>query len=426
MRRSTIRLPLAVAASLIGAVAAVMTGRPEAALVAAPWVVLLLVGLTSRPAEGVQVTVDLDRDRIVVGDEAHAEIGLSSRTPGWVEVRSLPDDTFRGGVGPSSEDLRYQAAAVDSQAPATMRFAHRADHWGAHDLGVVDIRFHEPYGLFERSYRLHQPTNVRVHPTDAEVRSILRPGIVRRLPGAHRSLAAGPGLEFADIRPFDPGDSLRDINWRASARSDDIWVSQRHPESSTDVIMLLDSFVESGHDVRTVVGLAIEAVLALADSHLAASDRVGLVELGGVVRWVAPGTGAHQLQRLADALLSTGLFANASERDLTLIPPRALPPRSFVVALTPLLDQRFLDGIHAVRGAGHDVVVIDCLGDAIGAAGDGDIARAAHRLWLAERGMGRDRLGEHGIAVARWCVGEPLQGVIEELNRSRRGPRSRR
>ena len=232
------------------------------------------------------------------------------------------------------------------------------------------------------------------------------------------------GVEYADIRPFASGDSLRDINWRASARSEELRVSQRHPDRSTDVILFLDSFVESGHDVRVVFGAAIEAAIALAESHLSLSDRVGLIEFGGLIRWVNPGTGALQLQRLTDALLATGLFANAADKELPLLSRGILPPRSFVVALTPLLDERFIDALYALRARGHDVGVIECDPLADPVEDEPDSAAVSRKLWSANRQMLRDQLVGHGAAVVQWHHGSHLDVAIRELIRRRRAIRA--
>jgi uncharacterized protein (DUF58 family) len=220
-------------------------------------------------------------------------------------------------------------------------------------------------------------------------------------------------VEYADLRPFTSGDSLRDINWKVTARTGELWVSQRHPDRATDVVLLVDSFVESGHDVMTVFGLAIEGAVALAESHLGLADRVGLVELGGTVRWLRPAAGAIQLQRISDALLSTGLHSHVAERNLPSLLARALPPSSFVVALTPLLDDRFIEALHFLAGRGHDVGVVE-VGETSSFEG------TARRIWEAERQMTRDRLAERGIAVARWNRGEHLDVAMLELERRRR------
>jgi uncharacterized protein (DUF58 family) len=143
--------------------------------------------------------------------------------------------------------------------------------------------------------------------------------------------------------------------------------------------------------------------MALAESHLSASDRVGLIDLGGVIRWVTPGSGRHHLQRLVDALLSTRLYHSEADRAVTTVPSQALPSRSFVLALSPLLDARFVDSLHTLRAAGHDVALVEL----IPAIDENDprwdrtpMSALALRLWRAERDLQRDRLVEHGIAVA--------------------------
>jgi len=289
-----------------------------------------------------------------------------------------------------------------------------------HDVGHVGLTVTEPYGLFRWTGDAGEPRLVRVHPKPAQIRNLLAPWLVRRVTGAHSSKLAGRGIEYADIRPFASGDSLRDINWKATARSPDIRVSQRHPDRATDVVVLLDSFVESGHDVRTVFGLAIEGAVALAESHLAVTDRVGLVELGGTVRWLNPGAGRQQLQRITDLLLTTGLRSHFADRNLALLMSRALPPRSFVVAFTPLLDNRFIDALFIVGAHGHDVGVIECAATDPGAETTDEALLVARRIWEAERQVTRDRLAEHGIAVATWRQGDHLDLTLAELTKRRR------
>jgi uncharacterized protein (DUF58 family) len=265
------------------------------------------------------------------------------------------------------------------------------------------------------------------HPRHEQVQELLTPWRVRRLAGAHPSQAVGRGVEFVDIRPFDVGDSLRDINWQVSARSQELWVSRRSPEQSTDVVLLVDTFTESGHDVRAALGFAIEAALALADGYVAANDRVGIIELGGILRWVSPRSGRHHLQRLTDALLATRLYDNAADLEIGRVPPQALPPHSFVVALSPLLDRRFVDDIRFFRAAGHDVAVIEyppITADVLAQWPADGASGVALRLWQAEREATRDELAREGIVVGRWRDDEPVERVIADIALRRRRARA--
>ena len=405
-----------------------MTGRPEGALFAAPWAVLLIAGLTSAGRGRTLAAVSVDTERVVAGDEIELAIHVQAKSDGWISAIPRPERGFlTGRDGRTGSEIRSTAEVIVADQATTLRCRMPAAEWGSFDVGRVDLTRHEPYGLLHWSGQITARHVVRVHPSPSELRALLQPWLVRRKAGVHESRAVDRGIEYADLRLYGPGDSLRDINWRMSARSDELWVSQRHPERATDVILLLDSLVEAGHDVRSVVGMAIEAVIALAGSHLSLSDRVGLVEVGGVVRWVAPGTGPLQLQRLTDAVLSTRLYSNASERDLEILPPRALPPRSFIVALTPLFDSRFTDNLFALRGAGHDVAVVECEPPPIADSGraDAELRELAIRVWQAERIAIRDRLADNGIAVGRWRAGEPLDTALLDIGQRRVRVRSR-
>lgn len=416
-RRATNRLLVAIIATVAGALFAALGGMPEAAVLVAPWAALLVLGLTTAQSGASTATVEITTDRLLVGDDvevvttvrgAAGSIHVKCRPSAGFSPRFHANDAWRAGI---RDVFVSERAVVHSLVPAY--------RWGTHDVGHAYIEITEPYGLFRRGGLVGQPRQVRVHPTPTELQNLLAPWLVRRIAGAHSSKSLGRGVEYADIRPFAAGDSLREINWRASARSPELWVSQRHPDQATDVILLLDSFVESGHDAHAVVGLAIEAAVALAESHLAVTDRVGLVEMGGIVRWVRPSTGRIQLQRLTDSLLSTGLYANAAGRNLQGIPARVLPPRSFVVALTPLLDDRFIDALFVLAGRGHDVAVVECATEPAGDRPDSIQTRLVNRFWQADRQIVRDELAEHGIAVARWRKGVQLEVTLRELAQRR-------
>jgi uncharacterized protein (DUF58 family) len=417
-RQSTVRLPLALLLTL-GATVAAMLGRPEAALFAVPWVVLLILGISSTGAGAVRAQIELKADRVMVGDDVPIDVTIESDADGWIEIRPTPVSTFwpSPAEGPSSLALATATGhALDAGRAISVSCPLPARVWGTHDIGRLDILFHESYGLFEWHGSVKDARSVRVHPSPLDLRRLLSPWLVRRQSGVHPSTDRARGVEFADIRPFGSGDSLRDINWRASARSDRILVSQRHPERSTDVVLLIDSFDEAGLDLRTVVGGAVEAAIALAESHLSLTDRVGLVDLGGVIRWIAPGTGQQQLQRLVDALLATRLYATAAERSVSLVPRHGLPPRSFVLALSPMLDKRFVDALYILQAAGHDVAVIESPRSVVDERpGHSDVAHLALQMFNAERAAVRDQLASRGVIVGQWHQGDHLDAAVADI-----------
>ena len=160
----------------------------------------------------------------------------------------------------------------------------------------------------------------------------------RHSPAARSPRVKGDGVEYADIRDFAPGDRVRAINWRASARRQTLVVNERHPERNTDVVLFVDSFVDVRSAGRSVARGGCEGRRGAGTRYLDRRDRVGLVGFGGVLRWLQPGMGSTQRYRLIETMLETGVEPTYTWRDVNVIPARILPPDSLVLALSPLVD----------------------------------------------------------------------------------------
>src|SRR6185437_14399302 len=100
-----------------------------------------------------------------------------------------------------------------------------------------------------------------------------------------------------------PGDRTRHINWRASLRRQQLFVTQYHEERNADIVLLLDALSEIGVRPHSTLDLSVRAAAALANAYLARKDRVGFVDFGGYLRWIDPATGQRHAQLLVDGLL---------------------------------------------------------------------------------------------------------------------------
>ena len=235
------------------------------------------------------------------------------------------------------------------------------------------------------------------------------------------------GLEFADTRGFVPGDRLRSVNWRASARRGELIVNERHPDRNADVVLFLDSFAEArgGDEADGTLERAVRAAATLAGRYLQRRDRVGLVTFGGILRWLEPRGGLVQRYRLIDALLETGVEFSYAWKDVNIIPARALPPKALLIAITPLLDERSIVALLDLRARGHDLAVVEVSPEDLVVPSEG-IDRLAYRLWLLQRAELRSRFELAGVAVARWSDACPLDAALEGVRAYRRPVRSSR
>jgi uncharacterized protein (DUF58 family) len=404
------------ALGLLGALAA---RRPELAVLAAPFAALVATALPAWRPPALRVGLELERDRAVEGEEVTATVVLRSAAPvARVELLLvLPDGlATAAGENPAGVSLR---AGEQRELEVGVECAR----WGSYEVGELRLRASDRFGLVVTEWQVERPARLRVYPRPELVRTLLRPLRTQVFAGNEVAREKGDGLEFADTRAFAPGDRLRSINWRASARRAQLIVNDYHPERNTDVLLFLDSFAEARAGGRGTLDDAVRATVTLAGEYLARRDRVGLVTFGGILRWLVPNMGATQRWRLVDALLETDVALNYAWKDASVIPARVLAPQALVVAVTPLLDPRSVAALADLRSRGFDLAIVEVSPEPYVEPGEAELDRLAYRLWLLRRAALRARYERLGVAVARWDDSRPLAAALEEVSTSRRRAR---
>jgi uncharacterized protein (DUF58 family) len=418
VRRTTARLVPYATIAAFGLLAAMAVQRPEPALLVLPFVAIVVVSVSTAGPLRVDVALTVTDRRAVVGDRIDVGVRVGApRGASWVEVDlALPLGlTVESWTAPGGrQDGNRVIVRLRPRSAVDLTASVRCERWGAFRPGRARVTAHDRYRLLVRETVTSIPDVVRVHPPTARLRELAEPRWLQGLAGAHRSRERSDGIEYAETRPWAPGDRLRSVNWRVSARRGEWFVSDRHPDRSADVVLLLDSFVDVGQDLDSTLGMAVEAVMELARSHLGLQDRVGLVGVGGYLDWIVPGLGARQLHRLVDAVLDTQVVVSLAERSLAVVPAQALPPRAFVVALTPLVDPRSAGLLARVKARGCDLAVIEVSPTRFLDRPARVADRLAFRAWELERDVTRRRLRSIGATVVEWQRGQSFATVMAE------------
>ena len=404
--------------------AALLLRRPELAVLAAPFALALALGLQpGRPPEP-RVSLRLDRERALEGDDVAVELEVRSLRPlERLELLLALPAGLEVADGSNAHAIRL---GWDDERVLRLRL--RCARWGNHTLGDVRLRARGRLGLSLWEQQLWLPAPLRVYPRPEQLRGLVTPRATQPSAGNDVARQKGDGLEFADLRAFTAGDRVRAINWRASARSlgrgtGELVVNERHPERNADVILFLDSFVDARRGGRSTLDLAVRATASLATRYLERRDRVGLISFGGLLRWLVPGMGLAQRYRIVDALLETEVVFNYAWKDVSVIPARTLPPQALVLAVTPLLDERSVGALLDLRARGHDLAVVEVSPEPFADPGADELERLAHRLWLLHRQELRGRYEALGVPVARWSDDASLEAALEGVRSFRRHAR---
>jgi uncharacterized protein (DUF58 family) len=399
-----------------GLLAGLVVGRVELVALAAPFALAAVVGAALVRDPQLSATIALDEERAVEGEEVHVSIELSAPA-GADRV-----DIFL----PLPAELRIPAGNPRAIALATERtldIGIVCVRWGAFAVGPVVLRARDRLGFHSWEAQIGAARPLRVYPSVETVRTMLAPLETQVFIGNQTSRAKSDGIEFADIRAWAPGDRVRSINWRATARRSALHVNQQHPERNTDVVLFLDTFTDVGTGSHGTLDMTVRAATSLAHRYLERKDRVGVVSFGGYLSWLLPGSGTRQLYRIVDSLLQMDIVLSFARKGIDILPPRTLPPKALVLALTPLLDARSAAALLDLRARGFDLVVIEVSPVPFVHPGGDELAKLAYRLWRLSRESLRKRYEAAGVPVVEWVDGEPLNVVLEEVMTFRRHAR---
>ena len=290
-RRATPKLGAYAALTGIGLVTALVLGRPELVALAAPFAVVLLFGLSLERTPKVDAFFDLlVSGRALQGETVEAELELrSDRDASHVEVLlDLP-------AGLVAKSPNPQLLRLEANVRRTVELTIHCRDWGAYLPGDFVLREQDSFGLLVHETSLSRRQPLKVYPRPEALRRLPRPVETQSFAGNQVPRVRGEGIEFADLRPFVAGDRVRRINWRATARRGEPWVTETHPDRNSDVVIFLDTFLEARSQEEGTLDRAVSAAASLVEHYLGEKDRVGFVAFGGVTNWLTASSGIRSM-----------------------------------------------------------------------------------------------------------------------------------
>jgi uncharacterized protein (DUF58 family) len=179
--------------------------------------------------------------------------------------------------------------------------------------------------------------------------------------GEYRSVYKGQGMEFSEVREYQPGDEVRSIDWNVTARLRKPFVKRYVEERELTVLLLVDCSASAHFGTRTRfkddVSLEVAAVLGL--SALRNNDRVGLIAFTDRVEHaVAPSKGRrHGLRLLRDLLALRPRGVGTSVATACRQAERHLAHRSLIFVISDFRDAGAEQALRRLASH-HEVVVI--------------------------------------------------------------------
>ena len=330
-----------------------------------------------------------------------------------VEIISEKKITPRRGTNKTMASLgAFEKQELDFEFPSPPR--------GNYQIGPLILRARDPYGFYMVERKLG-PETLSVIPRPERITGAqLRPRHVLAWPGTIPSRSMGIGTEFYSMRKYVPGDDPKRINWKASARQNELIVNETEAERITDVMIVLDTDVtifEEAEDELFERG--IRAAASMASLLLRQGNRVGLILQGGERGSLPVGFGKRHERRILYLLAEAkpGRPSVSTSYVMNLLARRMLPSRSQIVIISPLLEPEIREGVNQLAQAGYKMLIVSPM-PTPPSKFEFETERIGFRLAMLERSITLLSL-EKSSTVINWPREIPFSVVLSKVNRQR-------
>ena len=226
-----------------------------------------------------------------------------SRRRANLRIREVRPDILGGSQPARAISIAPHSATRETVPVVPLRRGRERTNSG----GFVVDSF-GPLGLGRHRTRLPLPWDVVVYPplVSVRLRASVAEALRRRAAGMKPIRQLGEGRLFESLREWGPGDDLRHIDWKATARRGKVITRQYEAERRQQVLLVLDTGRLMTADVAAGVArldFAVQAALELAYAAAQHDDNVGIMTFAdGVQHFVAPERGRTGIRRVLDVL----------------------------------------------------------------------------------------------------------------------------
>ncbi|HEY7623408.1 MAG TPA: DUF58 domain-containing protein [Candidatus Limnocylindria bacterium] len=181
------------------------------------------------------------------------------------------------------------------------------------------------------------------------------------LVGTYRSVFRGSGLDFEEVREYEPGDDIRSIDWNVTARMNAPYIKKYREERELNIYLVVDvsSSAWFGTGTLSKRELAANVAALLAVTALHNNDRVGLVLFAdGIREFIPPREGRHHLLHVIRQLLFSEPRRSKTEiSSVTDYIANVTKKRNVVFVISDFLEYDFETPLRAL-GHKHDVIAL--------------------------------------------------------------------
>lgn len=397
-------------------IAALLLHQATLILLAIPFLTYLMMGILRSPGKpDVEAARHLSRVLGDAGELIEMRVSIHNRASSAINIH-LQDPLF-----PSMETVEGSASRYVYAAPGEsgeLAYAFRVGR-GVYGWKTIHVIATDPFCLFEQAQDLPAALELLIRPAPVRLRRLpLRPFITRHIPGSMPARLAGSGTSFFGIRDYQPGDPLRKLHWRMTARHPgELFTKEFEQDEIADIGVILDARALEGDQEgeNSFFEQTVGAAASLADLFLREGNRLGLLVFGDRMIAHYPGNGKKHLHRIERTLAQVRPSRYISMEYLSYFSYRLFPRQSMIFMVSPL-GPRDLPAYSRMAAEGYQVILLspNPIDHTARAMPSDPVHTLAFRAAKMDRHVQLNRLLDLGIQVIDWPTDRPLNSALQQ------------
>jgi uncharacterized protein (DUF58 family) len=387
-----------------------------------PFLAVLGLGILQSPSiENLNLRATRSVEKITVGGVSTLSVSVAVRNLGPETVYVQWIDPLRPGMRAVKGRMRT-VAALATGSETRLQYAFQAGR-GSFSWETIRVVVSDPLGLIGTAVDLPAAAEVPVPPELRKFRPFpLRSSRTLHTAGSNPARLGGRGTNFWGVREYHPGDPLRRIDWRRTARHpNQFFTKEFEQEEITDIGLILDARQKT--DLRigeeSLFEHSARAAASLSEVFLRQGNRVSLLIFGKQILSLFPGYGKIQLNRILYTLSKAVPEPDTGFNSLQFIPLHMFSSHSLILILSPLApeDWRLFPRL---RAHGYQALLIspDPIEYARRVLPADPTTGLAARLTQVERRLQIGKITQLWIPVVEWQVDQPLAPLVRTALRT--------
>ncbi|NQX99934.1 MAG: DUF58 domain-containing protein [Flavobacteriaceae bacterium] len=274
-------------------------------------------------------------EKLSNGDVNDIQIILDSRYNFPAHIHLIEELPFQF----QKRDFIFRTVLNPQQQEKVIEYGLTPKKRGVYEFGHVNVYVSSPLKLATRKYILGEEKTLKCYPSFLKLNHFTINAFTDSSTfGSKKVRRIGHSLEFEQIKEYVAGDDIRTLNWKATAKNNQLMVNQYIDERSQPIYSIIDKgrTMEMHFEGLSLLDYAINAALAVSNAALKKQDKAGMLSFSGKVEdHIMAEQRNAQMRLISEALYNVSTnFSESDYSQLYSVVKQRITNRSLLILYT--------------------------------------------------------------------------------------------